>query len=577
MGLLALGLGGLELGLHVGGVGHSPHFTRAAVTATDEPVWRENRWATAPYFGEHRVRRPWPLRLPREKASETYRIFVLGSSAAMGDPEPSFSLARVLDSMLTAAYPEIRFEVVNAAITAINSHVVRGIAADAARLDPDLFIVYEGHNEVIGPFGPTGVFSRFQRGPLAVRAADTWQRSRTGQWLSGVVDKSPEDDESWRGMEMFIAQQIAESDPRLDAVRAHFAANLRAIGGSAREAGATVLFCTVLTNQRDFAPFMPRHRSDLTAADTAAWETHYAQADAALATGDLRTADRLYRAAWAIDDQHAELAFRLGRLALQRSDPRDATRWLRRALELDTLRFRADGALNEIVRQVGNEFAAQGGLVDLAAALARTSPQGIPGDDLLYEHVHLNFHGTYLAARELFPRIGADLVERGWVSRFQGAPFSESEARRRLGYNAHEQTMIALELVSRFGRAPFTGQSDNAQRLFAWSERATRGQALLDRPSTLDALRLGAARSLQLAPGDWVLQRNTGAMLVARGAAAEALPMLEAAAAWIDDDVDTLMALGLAQEATGDTAAATATFAKVRALEPNYPGLSEPL
>jgi Flp pilus assembly protein TadD len=73
-----------------------------------------------------------------------------------------------------------------------------------------------------------------------------------------------------------------------------------------------------------------------------------------------------------------------------------------------------------------------------------------------------------------------------------------------------------------------------------------------------------------------MLARNTGAMLVARQQPAEALPLLERAAAWIDDDVDTLVALGWAHHALGHAVEADTAFAKARALEPNYPNLPKP-
>ena len=84
---------------------------------------------------------------------------------------------------------------------------------------------------------------------------------------------------------------------------------------------------------------------------------------------------------------------------------------------------------------------------------------------------------------------------------------------------------------------------------------------------------LALRRALELAPEDWVLSRNTGAMLVARQSPAEALPLLERAAAWIDDDVDCFVALGWAHRALGQRADADAAFAKARTLEPRYPGL----
>ena len=549
----ALLIGGLELGLRLAGFGHSPHFFRLAKTPDGEPIWRENRDFTAPFFGETLVRRPQPVRLPLKKAPGTYRVFILGSSAAMGDPEPAFSLARVLEVQLRAAYPQVRFEIVNAAVTAINSHLVRGIAADCAALEPDLFIVYEGHNEVIGPFGPASVFAPFQRSEAAVRTTVWLKGTRLAQ-LAARLARRGDAPADWGGMEMFLRQQIPADDPRLDAVRAHFRANLTAIADSAREAGATAIFCTTVANQRDFAPFLSAHGE-------------------------------------------AEKVYREGRAALDAGHVDEARDLFQRALDLDTLRFRADSTLNQIIRdlpanvrntnihpdsspddsatnvRITNIGSPE--VVDLAAVLAAKSRHGIPGDEFLYEHVHLTLRGTHEAALALLPSLVADLRQRGLVTT-EVAPLDYEEIGLRLGYNTHEQTMIALELANRFAQPPFTGQSDHAARLAAWQRRAERGQALLAQPDATAALHELGRRAMTAAPDDWLLARNTGAMLVARQQAAEALPLLERAAAWIDDDVDTLVALGWAHRALGHAVEANSAFEKARALAPHYPNLPKP-
>jgi tetratricopeptide (TPR) repeat protein len=528
---LALLLGGLELGLRLFGYGHSPHFFRKTKTANGDAIWRENRDALAPFFPGTLVRRPVPVRLSEKKAPGTIRIFVLGSSAAMGDPEPAFSLARVLEVMLRATYPEKRFEIVNAAVTAINSHLVRGIAADCAEREPDLFIVYEGNNEVIGPFGPAGVLAPFLRREAAIRTAIWLKGTRTGQLLSSLG--APKTPANWGGMEMFLKQQITADDPRLEAVRTNFKANLLAIADSARSAGATTLLCTVVTNQRDFAPFLS-------------------------ANGE------------------AEALFQQGQLALDAGRDAEARDLMQRALDRDTLRFRTDSKLNQVIRDVGAQSPARLEVIDLATALAAKSPHGITGDEFLYEHVHLNLRGTYEIATVLLPRIAADLKQRGLISTDSIAPLSLEETGLRLGYHTHEQAMIALELSHRFSKPPFTGQSDHAARAAAWKRRAEAAQALLSRPDATEALREISRRGLMASPDDWMLARNTGAMLVARQQPAEALPLLERAAAWIDDDVDTLVALGWAHHALGHTTEAEAAFAKARTLEPNYPTLPKP-
>jgi tetratricopeptide (TPR) repeat protein len=533
LALTALLLIGAELALRLAGFGHSPHFFRKAKTADGETVWRENRNFTAPFFGETLVRRPQPVRLPLKKAPGTYRIFILGSSAAMGDPEPAFSLARVLEVQLRAAYPSVRFEVVNAAVTAINSHLVRGIAADCAQLEPDLFIVYEGHNEVIGPFGPTGVFTPFLKSEAAVRTLVWLKGTRLAQ-LAARLGRNKNAPENWGGMEMFLKQQIRADDPRLATVRTHFRANLRAIIGDAFAAEATVMACTTATNQRDFAPFLSA-------------------------------------------DGEAERYYRQGREALASGRETEARDLLQKAVDRDTLRFRADSALNKIIGETENiAFWFKTGhlvFVDLAAALAEKCPHGISGNEFLYEHVHLTLRGTHEAALALLPHVTSDLARRSLVTTDPAPPLSFDEITFRLGYNTHEQAMITLELVNRFSKPPFTSQSDHAARLAAWQRRAETAQTLLARPDATDALRELGRRAVAASPDDWLLARNTGAMLVARQQPAEALPLLQRAAAWIDDDVDTLVALGWAHHALGHTAEANAAFAKARALEPRYPNL----
>src|ERR1700757_742822 len=100
------------------------------------------------------VQTPRLYSIPKTKAPGTYRIFVLGESAAMGDPDSAYGFSRYLEVMLRERYPATRFEVVNTGSVAINSHVTLQIAEGLAKEKPDLFILYSGNNEVVGPYGP---------------------------------------------------------------------------------------------------------------------------------------------------------------------------------------------------------------------------------------------------------------------------------------------------------------------------------------------------------------------------------------------------------------------------------------
>jgi tetratricopeptide (TPR) repeat protein len=578
----ALLLGALELVLRLTGHGHSPDFVRREKLPDGSVIFRENRDFAVPFFSEQLVRRPQPFRLSAKKSPGTIRIFVLGSSAAMGDPEASFSIARLLEVQLRAAYPENKFEVINAAVTAINSHIVRGIAEDCAQLEPDLFVVYEGHNEVIGPFGPTGVFTASLRSEAAVRTAIWLKRTRTGQLLASLARRGESAPEKWGGMEMFLQHQIAADDPRLDNVRAHFRANLRAIVRSANQAGASAILCTTLANQRDFAPFLSLHRRDLTDAQLAEWDRLYREGNDAALAGDTARARSAYRAALEIDDRYAELPFRLARLNLATGETDGATRALfQSALDHDALRFRADSSLNAIIRDLPSSLPGKKvRVVDLQASTAApddpanaSAPGSLAGNKLLYEHVHLTFLGAYTVTRELLPVIAAELHARGLVSHAQPQILDTSDIRQRLAFTAYEQALIFLELQNRFQRPPFTLQSDHAIRLDTTTRQLAAAQALLARPDATPALRAVYDHALSISPHDWVLHRNAGMMLLARAAPADALPYLEKAAAWIDDDVDTLLALARCYHALGRPTDAARVLDRARELEPRHPQL----
>ena len=114
------------------------------------------------FFPRQLARKPEPCLLP-PRSPDTTRIFILGESAALGMPNPAFSFGRILEVMLHERYPGCRFEIVNTSMTAINSHAILEIAKDCSSQGGDLFVIYMGNNEVVGPYGPGTVFQQVAR------------------------------------------------------------------------------------------------------------------------------------------------------------------------------------------------------------------------------------------------------------------------------------------------------------------------------------------------------------------------------------------------------------------------------
>lgn len=219
----ALLLGGLELALRLAGYGYpTSFFVRNPVPGQATLV--ENRQFSLRYFAPELMRIPNPVAFHPVKPPDTLRVFIFGESAAEGDPAAAFGFARVLQVLLREQYPERRIEVINTAVTAINSHVIRPIAREAAAHDGDVWVVYMGNNEVVGPFGSGTVFGA-QAPPLPViRATVALKATRTGQFLDNLLQWSGRraGTREWEGMEMFLQQQIRQSDPRMARVYGNF-------------------------------------------------------------------------------------------------------------------------------------------------------------------------------------------------------------------------------------------------------------------------------------------------------------------------------------------------------------------
>ena len=192
------------------------------------PAYCDNGRFTWRFFPPRIARAPWSFAFPREKAAGSYRIFLLGGSAAQGDPDPTYGVSRMLRVLLEARHPETRFEVINAGVAAINSHVVLPIARDLARREGDLFVVYLGNNEVVGPFGAGTVFSPLSSSLSAIRTSVFVRGTRIGQLATGVLSalRPSEAPEQWRGLEMFLDKTIQADDPRMESVYGHFRENL---------------------------------------------------------------------------------------------------------------------------------------------------------------------------------------------------------------------------------------------------------------------------------------------------------------------------------------------------------------
>jgi tetratricopeptide (TPR) repeat protein len=513
VGIPLMFFGGIELALRIAGTGYPASFLVPSATVPGQ--LRDNYKFAWRFFPPALARSSQPMLVARDKPADVTRVIVLGGSAAMGDPEPAFGFPRMLRAMLELRYPARHFEVINAAVTAVNSHVSLQIAQDCRALSPDAWVVYLGNNEVHGPFGAGTVFGG-NRTPLwVIRANLALQRTKTGQFLAARwPGRKVAVPDAWAGMEMFLDQKVRADDPALQRVYDHFRANLLDIFQLAWRDRTPVVVGTVVSNLRDFAPLFSQHSATFSRDNSAAWQASFDAGCAAMQADRWDEAIEAFEQAAAVDDAYAELQYRWGQCLLQLGRADEARKHLVRARDDDTLRFRADSTINQIITATAQERADRGVyLIDAAAELAADSPQHLPGHEVLYEHVHLNFHGNYLLAR-LFAQQLASALQLDDAGTPSAAWPTEQDCAQHLGWTRYHQMLVAREMLNRLGVAPFTAQLDHAAQRKLLQDELASLVAQLTPDAAHEAIELYRRRVAE-SPDDWPLRQQFGYLLEA--------------------------------------------------------------
>jgi len=500
-------LGVIEGGLRLFAVGYSTDLT-VPCTVHGMPAACYNLFFPAPFFPPGMIKTPQAYAIPTQKAPGTYRIFVLGESAAMGDPDPAYAFSRYLEVMLRKNYPEIKFEVVNTGSVAINSHVLLPIAEGLAKQQPDVFIIYSGNNEVVGPYGAGTALTGSGMSMPVIRSNIFVRSTRIGQMLTKIGTQKRE----WGGMEMFLDKQVRATSPLMKPTYDNFEENLRDTVAVARRSGARVIVSTVATNLKDCGPFGSLHRENLRTEELQKWNALVQRGSELETSRSYAEALQAYEAAAKIDDQYAELEFRIARGFWRNDDAAGAREHFTRARDLDTLRFRADSRINEINRGVASASGVE--LVDAESVFSQHSPAGLIGSELIYEHVHMTPAGNYLLARAIFAQISSKLLaQNGRVVQESDAP-SEVECEQMLAFTGYDRTRILNEMLGRLARPPFTNQVNHADQVLRLTLQA---QDPDESPGTTAAQYEWAIRQR---PDDRVLHYNYGLFLFDRNRAA---------------------------------------------------------
>jgi len=480
----------------------------------------------------------------RDKPPDAYRIFCLGGSTTYGHPyDDRTSFA----GFLRAFFPEMdssrHWEVINAGGISYASYRIAVLIRELAQYQPDLFVIYTGHNE----FLEARTYSSLINPPEPIRRAVALARwSRTFSLAQRVLRGSPEA----RDRPMLPAEVDAildravgpgayhRDDRRREQVLAHFRSALRQTVDIAQDAGAQVVLVVPASNLRDCSPFKSEHRDGLTEDQLQEFRINLRAAEEAFQVGKLAEALSKIDRAIQIDPRYAAAHYLRGRVLLETGDTKAARQALVRAREEDVCPLRAFEAIQEIVRDVAAEWNIP--VIDFAALVDRESADGIPGADWFLDHVHPTIEGYQRLARE----VANELIERKVVS-------------VQPSWTADGFHQVAQRLVEQIDPRDHAVALRNVAKVLSWAGKVDEA----------DRLALQAAEQL---PDDAEAQRMAGFAKLRLNQTAEAKTLFEAALRIQGDDVRALTGLGEVYTRFGQHEAARGCFSRAVAIDPKH-------
>ena len=347
---------------------------------------------------------------PRQR----FRVVFAGASTVQGYPYvQSLAAPSFLATMLQDIWPDKEVQVFNLGITSIASFAVARVVEDALQLEPDLVVVYTGHNEFNGIYGVDEHHS-----PWRNRLHYFLMQRRLTALVRTGLDYFRGSEVSSTALARIMAErgQVALDSPRRRVAPEHLRANLLDVVAACNKAEVPLILCTLAANEAGFAPGAGA-ASPLEEHLARQWQQEVAKAAEVLvletpAPEAVQGALEHLTAAAQLWEKHAYLWYLKGRALVHLQRPAAARQAFAKARQLDTMPWRAPRSFNAVIDSVARQSGV--GLADVQAAFDRAAPPEGVGWELMADHLHPSVAGQALLARtvvEAVPQVVDEPVE----------------------------------------------------------------------------------------------------------------------------------------------------------------------
>jgi tetratricopeptide (TPR) repeat protein len=401
---------------------------------TDAPIYRISpaREGT-PHLLEPEPQREFLARKPPDE----FRIFVVGGSSSQGVPySTNYAFSSWLERRLDASLPDLDVKVVNAGLSGYASRRVVPIVEEIAGYEPDAVVVYMGHNE----WAETMYYEHLlDLDPRLFRALEWAYKTRIYALASRILDleafqRAPELDVDFKTNtnQMFgvLRDRAAGTSHPTERELAFrdilYEHNLLSVTRTIKRAGAAPVLLTLSQNLSDWPPPASSHRPDLSEDELELWQAHAARGDALAESGDCTAALEAHASALGIDDQFADLHYRVANCHRKRGENVLALAHYRLASDLDRVPHGANSRFNDVIRRVAREEDVL--FVDTDTSLVAESGDGLMGYDLFTDFAHPNVRAhQHIAATvsEAMRAAGLPRASAEWQEGYEDPPLAQ--------------------------------------------------------------------------------------------------------------------------------------------------------
>lgn len=427
-----------------------------------------------------------PQSFPVKKEEGTVRIFCLGGSTTYGRPyKDNTSFAGWLREFLPKTDPTQNWEVINAGGISYASYRVARLMEELAEYEPDLIIVYSGHNE----FLEARTYQNLKELPeFVLKLSGLASHLRIYSLLHNIF--FDQQDLLSEEVKPILDNSVGPKDYHRDdqlrsVVLKDYENSLRNIVNLGEKAGAKTILVTPASNLQDFSPFKSESNSELTEPDIQKITMLKKNINSAIDKKNYEQAAVIAKQAVDISNRDADLLYQYGQILLKLNRVDEAKNFFIKSRDEDICPLRALSPTIKIVAKVAKEK--NTGFLDFDKIVGELSNSGIPGSDLFLDHVHLTIDGY----RHLALALIHEMKKNGIL---------------RINETWNEQVINSLSenVINSIDEREHAVALRNLSKVLAWAGKKEEAELLID-------------EAVKILPDDSESLRQKGSLLIESG------------------------------------------------------------